>query len=45
MRPHIALKVEHPPSAMFNHLGICDERVMVSAGNRESHHSRQYSIR
>src|SRR5262245_61703125 len=27
MRPDIALKVEHPPSAMLNHLGICAERL------------------
>jgi hypothetical protein len=45
MRPRNALRVEHVPGAALNQLDIYDEWPTASARNRESHRSRQYSIR
>ena len=36
---------EREAKAVLSQLGISDERLTGSAGNRESHCSRQYSIR
>jgi hypothetical protein len=45
----VRLHIEHAPKAVLSQLGIssvsADQWLTESAGNRESHRSRQYSIR